>query len=178
MGSLLLAREVPQADGQPLGDTLFASTCAAYDALPAEMQEKIAGLKAIHRLDQSRYERDQRTNQERGKRAPLTDAQKAMIQDVVHPVVRTHPVTGRKCIYVNELYTFGIVGMEKEEGDRLIAELCEHITQSRFIYRHKWRVGDLLMWDNCATQHLAVGDYAPSQRRLMHRTTVRGAVPV
>ncbi len=177
MGSLLLAREIPHKDGIPLGDTMFASTSAAYDALSPELKGRLDGLSAVHRLDRSRYERNQRTQESRGKRAELTDDQIAMIQDVVHPVVRTHPVNGRKCIYVNELYTFGIVGFTKDESDALLTSLCNHITQPKFIYRHKWRVGDLLIWDNCSTQHLAVGDYALPQRRLMHRTTIKGGVP-
>jgi len=178
MGSLLHAKEVPHTDdGKPLGDTLFASTSVAYDALPAETRTRIDGLRAVHRLDEARYQREPGTQKARGTRAALTEEQKKLIQDVIHPVVRTHPVTGRKCIYVNELYTFGIVDMPEAEGARLVADLCAHITQPRFIYRHKWSVGDLLMWDNCATQHLAIGDYSASQRRLMYRTTVRGGVP-
>lgn len=178
MGSLLLAREVPQEDGRPLGDTMFSSTCAAYDALPARKREQIDGLFASHRLDADRYERNQRTQQSRGPRAALTEEQRKMIESVVHPVARTHEVTGRKCIYVNELYTFDIVGLPQEGSRELLEELCEFATRPEFIYRHQWSVGDLLMWDNCATQHQAIGDYAWPQRRLMHRTTVAGGTPV
>jgi taurine dioxygenase len=91
--------------------------------------------------------------------------------------VRTHPFTGRKCLYVNEGFTLGIVGMPKEESDALLAGLYEHVTDPRFIYRHRWQVGDLLMWDNCSTQHNAVANYGPHQRRHMRRTTVRGSAP-
>lgn len=177
MGSLLYAIEVPEKNGVALGDTLFASTATAYDALSDDMKNHVQKLRAVHRLDEARYRQDPKTNRERGARAELTYEQRQMIQDVVHPVVRTHPVTGRRCLYVNELYTFSIVGLLAEEGARLIEELCDHITRPEFIYRHKWRVGDLLIWDNCSTQHQAVGDYALPQRRLMQRTTIRGTVP-
>lgn len=178
MGSLLYAREVPfDADGNPLGDTLFASTAVAFDHLPDSTKERLAGRKGVHRLDETRYNRDTRTDRQRGSRAALTEAQKKMIKEVIHPIVRTHPVSGRKSLYVNELYTFRIEGEDDEQGRRLIEELCTHITQPKFIYRHKWSVGDLLMWDNCATQHNAIGDYALPQRRLMHRTTVKGSAP-
>lgn len=177
MGSLLYAKEVPHENGTPLGDTLFASTAAAYDALSPEMKNRLQGRTAIHKLDEARYKRDPGSQRQRGTRAALTDEQKRMIKDIEHPVIRTHPVTGRKCIYVNELYTFRIVDMDEEESSQLLAQLYAHIISPKFIYRHKWAVGDLLMWDNCAAQHLAVGDYTAAQRRLMHRTTIRGAAP-
>jgi taurine dioxygenase len=171
--SLLYAREVPVADGRVLGDTLFASAAAAYDALPEATKRRIAGLKAVHRYG-DRYARMQASG---GVRAPLTDEQKRQTPDVVHPVVRTHPATGRKCLYVNEGFTVAILGLPEDESQGLLAELTAHAVRPDFVYRHNWRRGDLLMWDNCATQHLAVGDYALPQRRLMHRTTVRGGVP-
>jgi taurine dioxygenase len=92
----------------------------------------------------------------------------------MHPVIRTHPATGRKCVYVNGAFVIDIPGLAAEEGVELRDYLIEHSTQPRFVYRHQWRPGDLLIWDNCATQHLAVADYALPQRRLMHRTTVKG----
>jgi len=172
--SLLYAREVPVAeDGRVLGDTLFVSTAAAYDALPEATKRRIASLRAVHRYG-DRYDRMQKTG---GFRDALSDEQRRQTPDVVHPVVRTHPVTGRKCLYVNEGFTVSLVGLPEEEGRELLAELCRHATAPEFMYRHKWQAGDLLMWDNCQTQHLAVGDYALPQRRLMHRTTVKGTVP-
>ena len=177
LGSLLYAREVPVRDGKALGDTTFASTSAAYDALPDTRKQQLGELTATHRVDEKRYKTDQKTHQERGKRAELTEEQRTLIKNVHHPVIRTHPITGRKCVYVNELFTVAIDGMEAAESDALLGELCEHVTQPRFIYRHSWAVGDLLMWDNCSTQHLAVGDYLPTERRRMHRTTVKGSKP-
>ena len=145
------------------------NTAAAYDALPAEMKTRLAGLEATHSYT-ARYERMKKG----GKRVDLEDDQKQAVPEVVHPVVRTHPVTGRKCLYVNEGFTVGIVGMPKDESDALLGDLYRHVTDPRFMYRHRWQVGDLLMWDNCSTQHNAISNYGPHQRRHMRRTTVRG----
>jgi taurine dioxygenase len=98
---------------------------------------------------------------------------------VVHPVVRTHPHTGRKCLYVSKGECQGIEGMPDDEALALIDELADHTIDPRFQHIHRWRLHDLLMWDNCTVQHLASLDYQwPQHRRLMHRITVDGAVPV
>src|SRR4029434_6918005 len=102
-------------------------------------------------------------------RPPLTEEQK---REVEHPVVRTHPVTGEKCIYVTRAATSRIVGLPKEESDALIAELGGWCIREEAVYSHRWQVGDLLIWDNCASQHLAVGDYELPRRRVLHRTTI------
>jgi taurine dioxygenase len=99
------------------------------------------------------------------------------VPDVETPLVRTHPVTKRKGLFVNEAHTSHIVGMSKPESDALLAQLYEHIVRPEFIYTHSWRAGDLLMWDNAAVQHKATFDYDLPLRRLMHRTTVRGTAP-
>ena len=171
--SLLYAVEVPFENGVALGDTLFVNTAAAYDALSDDMKARLAGLRATHSYT-ARYQRMQKQG---GKRVELDDDQKKAVPEVVHPIVRTHPFTGRKCLYVNEGFTLGIVGMPKHESDPLLAELYKHVTDERFMYRHRWQVGDLLMWDNCSTQHNAVANYGPHQRRHMRRTTVRGSKP-
>lgn len=171
--SLLYAVEVPFENGVALGDTLFVNTCAAYEALSGEMKAKLAGLKATHSYN-ALYTRMQ---QKTGSRVELDEDQKKSVPEVVHPIVRTHPFTGRKSLYVNEGFVTGIVGMAEAESERLLAELFEHVTQPRFMYRHKWQPGDLLMWDNCSTQHNAVANYGPHQRRHMRRTTVRGSAP-
>ena len=171
-GSLFYAREVPMRDGNPLGDTLFASATAAYDALPDSTKERIVKLKAVNSYEKGYY-RDRKS----GGRAPLTEEQKSKTPDIEHPVVRTHPYTGKKCLFVNEGYTSRIPGLGAAEGEALLAELLAHATDARFIYRHRWQVGDLLIWDNSSTQHLAVHDYALPQRRLMERATVRGTAP-
>jgi taurine dioxygenase len=171
-GSLFYAREIPTRDGEPLGDTLFASATAAYDALPEATRQRIAHLKAVNSYEKGYY-RDRKS----GGRAPLTEEQKRKTPDVEHPIVRTHPYTGKKCLFVNEGYTSRIAGLDNGEGESLLAELCTHATDPRFIYRHRWQVGDLLIWDNCSTQHIAVHDYALPQRRVMERATVRGGEP-
>ena len=95
--------------------------------------------------------------------------QHAMTPDVVHPVVRTHPYTGRKALYVFEGECAGIEGLPDDEALALVRDLQAHCLQERFLYRHRWRVGDVVMWDNCQSLHLAIADYRLPQRRLLHR---------
>ena len=173
MYSMLYALEVPRDDsGQPLGATQFASTAYAYAQLPPVMRERLQGLRGVNSLA-GVYASLKRANVA-SKRAPLTEAQK---QEVVHPLVRTHPVTGEKCLYVSKAATLRIVGLPEAESDALIDELSDWCVREGTIYSHRWQVGDLLLWDNCSSQHLAIGDYALPQRRLMHRTTVGGTTP-
>ena len=173
-GSLLYAVEVPHdASGEPLGDTLFASTAAAYDALPADTRQRISGLKAEFSL----ANRHAKLVADGDPAAALSDAHQAKAPPVAHKVVRTHPITGRKSIYVNEGQTSRILGLPVEEARDLLRELCAHCTRPEFVYRHRWRAGDLLIWDNIPTQHIAICDYALPQRRYMHRTTLRGEPP-
>ena len=172
-GSIFYAREVPMGDdGEPLGDTLFASATAAYNALPESTKSRIAGLKAVNSYEKGYY-RDRNS----GPRPPLTEEQKRRTPDMEHPIVRTHPFTGKKCLFLNEGYTSRIVGVDGPEGAALLDALLAHATDERFVYRHKWRVGDLLLWDNCSTQHLAIPNYALPKRRLMERATVKGSRP-
>ena len=168
--SLLYAKEVPQCQGRPLGDTVFANAIAAYEALPERMKERLAGLKAIHRYSARRRVAD-------SPRPKLTQAQLDETPDIAHPIVRTHPYTGRKSLYVTAGECIGIEGMPDDEALDLIAELDTHCVRPEFLYRHKWQVGDLLMWDNTSSMHLAICDYSLPERRLMHRTTVIGTVP-
>jgi len=170
--SMLHALEVPERDGAAVGDTLFASATAAYEALPEDLKAKLAGLRGVHSYEKGYYR-----PRKSGPRKPLTDEQRARTPDVRHPLVRTHPYTGRKCLFVNEGYTVAIEGLPEREGADLLAFLLEHVTRDGFVYRHNWRVGDLLMWDNCATQHKAIPDYALPLRRRMERTTLTGTVP-
>ena len=170
-GSLLLAREVPMRDGRAIGDTMFCSTIAAFEGLPEVLRQKLGALSAVHHYEKG-YNRDRPS----GKRKPLSPEQLASLPDVVHPVVRKHPYTGKPCLFVNEGYVTEIVGMPKVESDALLDQLFKHCLREEFIYRHSWRVGDLLLWDNCSTQHCAVSDYEPGQRRRMDRTTLTGTV--
>ncbi len=172
-GSLFYAREVPlDTQGKPAGDTMFASGSAAYNALPDSEKHKLAGLKAVNSYAKGYY-RDRNS----GPRKELTEEQKQRTPDVEHPIVRTHPYSGKKCLFINEGYTASIVSMSDHESNALLARLFEHSTRPEFVYRHQWRVGDFLIWDNCATQHRAVMDYALPQRRLMERATLQGSAP-
>ena len=175
MLSALYSVEVPVA----LGNTYFASTTAAYAALPEATQQHLQGLKNVHSYREYRLKNyaGQQEDMRRGIRtvqehAP-TPEQLASVPDTEMAVVRTHPVTGRKGLFINEGHTSHLTGMSRAESDAQLAELYAHITQPEFIYGHSWRVGDLLMWDNIAVQHKATFDYDPLPR-LLYRTTVRG----
>jgi len=168
--SLLYAKEVPHRDGVALGDTVFANTIAAYEALPAATKRRIEGRRAIHRYSERRRVPG-------SPRPKLTAAQLAETPDIAHPIVRTHPYTGRKALYVTAGECVGIEGVPDNEAVPLIAELDAWCVRPEFLYRHRWQVGDLLMWDNAACMHLAICDYALPERRLMHRTTVIGGQP-
>ncbi|HEX6005775.1 MAG TPA: TauD/TfdA family dioxygenase, partial [Burkholderiales bacterium] len=168
--TLLYALEVPFENGVALGNTLFSSAAHAYDSLPQEEQSRIAHLRAIHQVAGRRA----RTGTGQSDQA-LRREQPA----VSHPVVRTHPGTGRKCLYLSKGECEGIEGMAQDEALALIDELAERILDPQFRHVHRWQVHDLLMWDNCTVQHLASFDYQwPRHRRLMHRVTVGGTVPV
>jgi taurine dioxygenase len=164
-GTMLYALEIPSLFGLPLGDTEFASAAAAWDVLPEPLRQQIEGRRAVFDF----------TGRKRA--FPPTQAEIQRYPPVTHPIVRTHPLTGRKCLYVMRDDCVGIDGMEREEAEVLIAALADHIVKPAFVYRHQWRPDDLLLWDNCTVQHRAVQDYDLPQRRLMHRTTMGGAVP-
>lgn len=139
------------------------------------MKRRLDGLKAVHRYSMRR-------RIENSPRPKLTAAQIAETPDVAHPIVRTHPFTGRKAIYVTAGECIGIVDQNgrdfpEDEARDLIAELDAHCIKPEFLYRHHWQVGDLVMWDNATAMHLAICDYALPERRLMHRTTVIGGQP-
>lgn len=169
-GSILYAIEVPEDNGKVLGDTVFASATAAYAALPDDTKRKIEGLTAQFSLA---YQRS-RLNADGDTEAKLTPEQLAKTPVATHRLVQTHPVTGEKLLFANEGHAFAINELPKAQGAALLQALCDHCTQPRFCYRHSWRVGDVLMWDNIPTQHLAIFDYALPQRRYMHRTTLLG----
>jgi taurine dioxygenase len=163
LGSLLRAVEVPPTGG----DTLWADMGAAYDCLPDDVKERIDGLEAVHDwIDTfgAGMSEDQRA------------ALRADFPPSVHPVVRTHPETGRKTLYVNAIFTNQIVGLEPDESDRLLEHLCRQADYPEYQCRWTWTAGDLAIWDNRATQHYASSDYHP-QRRVMERITVIGDRP-
>jgi taurine dioxygenase len=169
-GSLLYALEIPVAYGRALGDTLFASTAAAYDALSAGTKKRIANLRATFSLAHQRA----KLLAQGDTGSVLTDEQLAKTPVATHRIVHKHPVTGRVCLFVNEGHAIEILDLPPAESAELLRELCEHSTQPAFVYRHRWAVGDLLMWDNLATQHLAILDYALPQRRYLLRATLEG----
>lgn len=168
LGSLLYALQVPPQGG----DTLFADMYAAYETLDDETRAQIEDLEAVHRYG----DRYRMMASEDNDRPPLTEAQLAEVPDVVHPVVCTHPETGRRALYVNEGFTIGIVDMPRAEGKALLQRLFSHSVQPAIIYRHRWQVGDLVMWDNRCTMHRAT-EYEVRHTRAMHRTTIQGDRP-
>ncbi len=177
--SALYALEIPVKDGKPLGDTHFATSTAAYSALPEDLRQQLESLRNIHSYREYRLKNyaAQQDDERRGIRtvqehAP-TPEQLASVPDMATPVVRVHPVTGRKGLFVNEGHTWKMEGMPDAEGNALLRRLYDHITSPEFIYTHSWTPGDLLMWDNIAVQHKATFDYDPLPR-LLYRTTVRG----
>lgn len=154
VGTILYGIEVPAVGGH----TVFASTYAAYDALSTEMKARIEGLRAIHSYDVSGYPTR--------RRVPPAGSPSHL-----HPVVRIHPVTKRKALYVNRLTTFGIDGMDQEEANALLATLFVHQEQPLFRYEHIWRVGDVVIWDNRCSIH-ARTDFSPQERRWLRRLVV------
>jgi len=179
-GSMLYALEVPHADdGTPLGDTCFASTAAAYDGLPADLRAKIEGRRALYST-QRLVEFRQRTAVVDPKAGQLSKEEQdgyaertaRMTPEIEHDLVRVHPRTGRKCIYYSEGAISHIVGMTPEESAPILEALRQHVLKPEYVYRHRWRVGDIVMWDNCSCIHKAIADFALPQRRRMHRTTL------
>ena len=181
--SALYAIEVPIKDGTVLGHTNFASTTAAYDALSEDLKKRLQQLKNVHSYVYYRSKNIQAQNEEqaRGDRVVqehvLTEEHLKQVPDAEAPIVRTHPVTGRKGLFINEAHTSHIVGLSKAESDALLKQICAHVIKPEFQYEHHWQAGDLLMWDNCAVQHKANFNYELPLRRLMYRTTVRGSAP-
>ena len=158
------------------GDTLYADCTRAYNALSAEMRRVLDGLNAVHSA-MLPYGTKGIFAQEKEKRSmEILSSEKAETTQV-HPLVRTHPVTGKKALFVSPVYTIGIEGMTDAEAGAILQFLYGHMTQDEFVYRHKWQAGMLTMWDNRCALHMAEGGY-DGHLRVMHRTTVAGEVPV
>jgi len=165
MGSMLLAREVPATGG----DTEFANQYLAYESLSEGMRrllDPLVGVNSSARADVSRTREDRIKEQGGESRQYLAE----------HPVVRTHPETGRKALYVNCAHTASFKGMTEEESAPLLAYLFRHQVRAEFTCRFQWRVGSLAFWDNRCTQHNPINDYH-GQRRVMHRITLAGDKP-
>ncbi len=174
MYSLLYSIQVPHKDGQPIGDTAFTSAIHAFQDLPADLRKRLVNFTSTHSF---MHHLEKKRAKGQLKRPPLTPEQQAQVPDVQHPVVRRHPNTGRPSLFVSEGHTSKIDGLPPEESSALLEQLWEHLRQPRFQYRHKWRTGDLLIWDNPAVQHLAIFDYGTEPRR-MHRVGTAGQAPV
>ncbi|MET3393854.1 TauD/TfdA dioxygenase family protein [Variovorax atrisoli] len=168
LGSLLHAQELPSEGG----DTLFADQHLAWESLSPELQQRILPLKAEHSY-LAKYEELRAKNPWRPK---LSQAQIDQVAPAVQPVVRTHPETGRKALFVSEHFTTRIVGLPQAESDALLAELFAHSVKPEFVYRHKWEPHDLVFWDNRSLMHLAAGTPDHLRRRL-NRTTIVGDTP-
>lgn len=168
LGSILRARVLPPSGG----DTLWMSLGAAYDALPAALRERLFGLRAEHSFEYGFKE----SLAEPGGRERLAQAMRDN-PPVEHPVVRTHPVSGRRGLFVNRLFTTRILGVEPGESDDLLAMLYEHMERREFQCRFQWSVNAIAFWDNRQTQHVPVNDYWPHTRR-MERITIEGDRPV
>jgi len=163
--TVLHAVQLPDAGG----DTQFVNMHAAYEALPEATRRRIDGLRAVH-VYQSRHSARKLMGltAERAREVPAA---------VVHPLVRTHPESGRKAIYVNPIRIESIEGMDEPAALALLDELLDHATQERFQYRHRWQEGDFVMWDNRCLLHKANGDYDMAQTRYLYRVMLQGDAP-
>ena len=167
--TMLQAIKVPQ-DG---GDTEWTNMVRAYETLSEHLKARLDGVIGIHSFNRMKNERlsvpvRHMNDPDYYKRSP---------PDSFHPIVRTHPHTGKKALYISPRFTIGIKDMDNAKAQPLLDELFAHIQNRDFIYRHRWTVGDLLMWDNRATIHLALLGVPEGQARRMHRTTVLGEIP-
>jgi taurine dioxygenase len=161
----LLYSAVAPAEG---GDTVFGDATAAYDDLPADVKAQIDDLRAIHSMNYL-VEQELATNPHK---KPLTEEEKRRAPDMEQPLVRVHPVTGRRSLLLGTMIISGIVGMPAEESKALLDRLHAHATASRYLYRHRWEVGDLVVWDNDATMHTRTACDSTRHHRLLYRTTV------
>ncbi|MGE0630188.1 MAG: TauD/TfdA dioxygenase family protein [Hyphomicrobiaceae bacterium] len=159
MGAILYAVELPSTGG----NTIFTNVEAAYDALTDAEKERFGELKALNAFDYATQVRTGRFDPASG-------------PHFVHPVIRTHPETGRKAIFVNRLMTQEIVGLDADESDSLLARLWEECERPAYAYEHVWKLGDVLIWDNRSTQH-ARTDFPAGERRLLRRVGIEGDVP-
>jgi taurine dioxygenase len=159
------------------GDTLWASMERAYEALSPSMKKIVDELVAVHSASTAYDPKNTGTDKYEGNAAINYEYSETIHDEVEHPVIRTHPETGRKSIYVNAMFTMRIVGMSQREGDAILGFLYEHATQPEFTCRLRWAPGTVAVWDNRCTQHYALDDYEGFDR-LMYRVTVNGDRPV
>ncbi len=165
LGTMLYALEVPQGRG----DTMFCNMYTAYETLSEGLKRTLRGMHAVH----SPMATLKRNNDEHNDGLPIT----ALPPSHTHPVIRTHPATNRRTLYVNPHFTTHFSDMTEEESAPLLNHLYSSATRAENVYRHRWEPGDVLLWDNRCTMHYAVRDYGEHDRRLMHRTTAAGDAP-
>lgn len=170
--TMLYARDVPAGGG---GDTLLADMAAAYDALSDGMKQLVSGLSAIHSAERVYGPGGAYAGRQQGAATGVRIREEAR-QRVEHPVVRTHPETGEKILYVNRAFTTGIKGLRADEAAPLLGFLFDHVTRTEFCTRLHWEVDTLAFWDNRSTQHYALNDY-PGERREMLRIVIEGDRP-
>jgi taurine dioxygenase len=166
--NVLVAKKVPVRNGQPLGATEFANTQAAYDDLPGTIKAKLASATATH--DWNNFHELMR--RKGSSRPALTEEQRRKRPPVSHPVFLTHPITGRKVIYVNPGFTVKINELEADESRETLDYLFAHVLKPEYRYVHHWTPGEVLVWDHIGTWHYAVPDYTPEEHRLMKRCQV------
>jgi alpha-ketoglutarate-dependent taurine dioxygenase len=165
-GALLHGLEVSRSGGE----TEFANQYLVYEALPERLKRQVEGRKARHNFEYMHVLQPLLK--------PLAPAERAAMPSVWQPMVRIHPATRRKSLYISPIYNDEVEGMPPQEGRKLIAELAEFAGQPRFVYRHRWETDDVLLWDNRCTMH-RVTPFDPRERRVMHRTTIVGdAAPI
>jgi taurine dioxygenase len=169
LANVLHAQAVPMRNGKPVGETQFRNMHAAYDELPDTLKDKLEGRMATHDFEKFWEVMRHRPG---SRRAALTEEQKRKKPPVSQPLVRVHPLTGRKILYANPGYTMWIDGMDRTESDTILDYLFRHQERADFLYAHHWAVGDVLMWDNIGTVHNAVADYMPDEPRYMRRAQV------
>jgi taurine dioxygenase len=162
----LFAVELPTSGG----DTQYVNMHDAYDDLPEDTKQKIAGLKAVH-VYESKYSPRRLAGLSEESRSKLPPPG-------IHPLVRTHPENGRRALFLNPVRMESIAGMDDADALKLIDELMRHATQLKYEYRHRWRLGDWVMWDNRSVMHQANPDYDMRQRRLLYRLMLKGETPV
>ena len=169
LATMLHAKRVPVRDGVARGNTEFLSMRHAYDDLADSVKERIDGLSAVHDFGKFWNMMLAKPGTDR---LPLSEAQRQKRPPVAQRIVRTHPVTGRKVLYCNPGYAVGIEGLEPAESDELLGMLFRHQAQPKYLHAHRWREGDVLMWDDIATTHNAVADYGADEARFMYRVQV------
>lgn len=171
MGSVLYGKTIPPVGG----DTLFANQYLAYDRLSEKLKDTLSGMNAVHSA--SRAYTAETTKDKYAKNAAITYTwDDSILDEVIHPVIRTHPVTGRKALYVNDMFTLRIEGMSEAESRGLLDYLFRHATRPEFCCRVRWTPNAVALWDNRCMQHYAVDDYQDYER-LMYRVTIEGDRP-